>query len=77
MNTDERRSHFFIKNNRYLLASLVCLMSIFIVSVVEFINVKEKNSTIRLSTTLIVFLVFILFFTGSFKNQLDFIYFQF
>jgi D-alanyl-lipoteichoic acid acyltransferase DltB (MBOAT superfamily) len=68
---------FFIKNNRYLLASLVCLMSIFIVSVVEFINVKEKNSTIRLSTTLIVFLVFILFFTGSFKNQLDFIYFQF
>jgi D-alanyl-lipoteichoic acid acyltransferase DltB (MBOAT superfamily) len=68
---------FFIKNNRYLLASVVCMMSIFIVSIIEFINVKEKNSTIQLSTPFIIFLIFLLFFTGSFKNQLDFIYFQF
>ena len=53
---ESSRIDFFIKNNRYLLASLVCLMSIFIVSVVEFINVKEKNSTIRLSTTLTIYL---------------------
>jgi D-alanyl-lipoteichoic acid acyltransferase DltB (MBOAT superfamily) len=68
---------FFIKNNRYLLASVVCMMSIFIVSIIEFINVKEKNSIIQLSTPFIIFLIFLLFFTGSFKNQLDFIYFQF
>ncbi len=68
---------FFIKHNRYLLTSLICFLSIFVIILTEGINIIKKNVELKLSTFFILLLLVLIFFFGSFKNQLDFIYFQF
>jgi D-alanyl-lipoteichoic acid acyltransferase DltB (MBOAT superfamily) len=68
---------FFIKHNRYLLTSLICLLSIFIIISTEYFHIIKKHIELKLPTFFIVLLVVLIFFLGSFKNQLDFIYFQF
>lgn len=68
---------FFIKHNRYLLTSLVCFLGIFIVVLTEGIHIIKKNIELKLHSLFILVLIVLIFFLGSFKNQLDFIYFQF
>ncbi|WP_363315839.1 MBOAT family O-acyltransferase [Flavobacterium sp.] len=74
---DSLEINYFFKNNRYLLSSIVCLVSIALLMIIEFISVIKKRSTVKISNLIAIILVLMIFFMGSFKNQLDFIYFQF
>ena len=68
---------FFTKQNRYFLTFIICLISILTVLIIEFIHVVKKEQELKFSNKIVVLLLFMIFFLGSFKNQLDFIYFQF
>ena len=68
---------FFIKNNAYTLLFLLSVLAIGILSVRELLWVLQKRETPYLNRYWTLFLLLAIFFMGSFKNQMDFIYFQF
>lgn len=68
---------FFYKTNANLMVSILCFTAILILVSQEFFWLKQKKETPVLSTVWSLILVFIILFMGSFKNQMDFIYFQF
>jgi alginate O-acetyltransferase complex protein AlgI len=68
---------FFIKNNAYMLLFLLSVLAIMILSVRELLWVLQKRETPYLNRYWTFFLLIAIFFMGSFKNQMDFIYFQF
>jgi D-alanyl-lipoteichoic acid acyltransferase DltB (MBOAT superfamily) len=68
---------FFMKNNAYTLLFFISLLSIFILSFREFLWVLQNKETPYLNRYWSLFILVLIFFMGSFKNQMDFIYFQF
>ena len=68
---------FFYKNSKYMLISLVCFISIVWLVLTEWRNVLKNNYEIQLSKYNLFVLLLMIFFMGSFKNQMSFIYFQF
>lgn len=68
---------FFIKNNAYTLLFLLSILSIFILSFRELLWVLQNKETPYLNRYWSLFILLVIFFMGSFKNQMDFIYFQF
>ena len=68
---------FFYKNSKYSLISLICLISVIWLVITEWRNVKRNNYEIQLSKYNLFILLLMIFFMGSFKNQMSFIYFQF
>jgi len=69
--------HFFIKNAKYTLLTLIGLTSILFLIFIEWNNLKRGNSEVLLSKKAVFVLLLMLFFMGAYKNQLSFIYFQF
>jgi len=69
--------HFFYKNAKYGLLTVLCLISILFLIVVEWNNVKKSNYEIQLPKAIVFILLFMICFMGAYKNQLSFIYFQF
>lgn len=67
----------FYKNSKYSLISLICLSSIFWLMFTEWKSVKKNNYEIQLSKVDLLILTLMIFFMGTFKNQMSFIYFQF
>lgn len=68
---------YFYKNSRYLLTTAICLFSIFVLVAIELKHIVKGHQNLRLSKGIIIFILLLIFFMGSFKNQTDFIYFQF
>lgn len=68
---------YFYKNAKYLLISLICLLSILVLLIIEWRNVKRNNYEIQLSKIQLFIILLMIFFMGAFKNQMSFIYFQF
>ena len=67
----------FYSTNANLMIFALSTLAIGIVSIQELVWVIKKREVPKLSTYGALFLVLLLFFMGSFKNQMDFIYFQF
>jgi alginate O-acetyltransferase complex protein AlgI len=74
---DSLSVHFFYKNMKYVLLTTIAVISILYLLFVEWLNVKNNNFEIQLSKIQIVICLLMIFFMGSFKNELSFIYFQF
>ncbi len=68
---------FFYKTNANLILFAISVLSISILSVQELVWVIKKREVPFISSYSAVVLVLLLFLMGSFKNQVDFIYFQF
>jgi len=69
--------HFFIKNNAYTLMFLLSVLGVVILSIREFLWILQKRETPYINRYWALFLLIAICFMGSFKNQMDFIYFQF
>ncbi|MEW5676294.1 MBOAT family O-acyltransferase [Flavobacterium enshiense] len=67
----------FFKDGKYALFTAICLSSIFFLLATEWRNLKSRSYEIQLSKFTIFVLLLMIFFMGSFKNQMSFIYFQF
>ena len=74
---DSFSMRFFIKNNAYTLLFIISILSIFILSFRELLWVLQNKETPCINRYWSLFIIVIIFFMGSFKNQMDFIYFQF
>ncbi|WP_320814521.1 MBOAT family O-acyltransferase [Flavobacterium sp.] len=68
---------FFYKSNAHVLIFAISIFSVFILTVREFYWNFKRKETPNISTFEAVTLIILIFFMGSFKNQMDFIYFQF
>lgn len=69
--------HFFFKNAKYLLLTIISCVSVLFLVSIEWSNLKRGNSEVLLSKKIVFMLLLMLFFMGAYKNQLSFIYFQF
>ncbi len=69
--------HFFYKNSKYALLSGISLISILLLLLVEYYNVKKQNAEIKVSKYVLFLAIFLLFCMGTYRNQMSFIYFQF
>lgn len=67
----------FYKSNATLVLFAICNLGIAILIVQELLWVLKKREAPKLSAFKTVILVLLILFMGSFKNQNDFIYFQF
>lgn len=67
----------FYKTNANFMIFLLSLLAIFILTLYELFWITKKRDTPQLTAYSSVIIVLLIFFMGSFKNQLDFIYFQF
>lgn len=68
---------YYTKQNRYFLTFIICFISIVTVLIVELFHVVKKEQELKFNNLVATLLIIMIFFLGSFKNQLDFIYFQF
>ncbi|MGB4775136.1 MAG: MBOAT family O-acyltransferase [Daejeonella sp.] len=68
---------FFHKTSRHLLLSGITFIAILFLLLIEWKNVKHNNSEIELSKMILFIVILMIFFMGSFKDQANFIYFQF
>ncbi len=68
---------YFFKTNANMLLFAICVLSILILATQELIWVLKKKEIPVISSYGAIVLLMLLIFMGSFKNQLDFIYFQF
>ncbi len=67
----------FYSTNANLMIFALSALAVMIVSLQELIWVINKREIPKLSSIGTLLLVLLIFFMGSFKNQIDFIYFQF
>ena len=67
----------FYKTNANLMIFALSVLSVVILSSQELIWVLKKRELPKISAFGALLLVLLIFFMGSFKNQMDFIYFQF
>ena len=67
----------FYSTNANLMIFALSVVAVGLLIIQEFIWVIQKRETPKISALKALFLVLIIFFMGSFKNQMDFIYFQF
>lgn len=68
---------FSLKTNSYLLITLNAFIGIFILTIVEYFSFKKEATEIKLSPIKLVIMIILIAVLGVFKNQSDFIYFQF
>lgn len=68
---------YFFKTNANMMLFAISVLSIAILSVQELVWVLKKKDIPVISSYGAIILLLLLFFMGSFKNQMDFIYFQF
>lgn len=67
----------FYKTNANLMIFVLSVLSVGILSMQELLWVTKKRELPKISAFGALLLVLLIFFMGSFKNQMDFIYFQF
>lgn len=67
----------FYKTNANLMIFVLSVLAVGILSLQELIWVIKKRELPKISAFGALLLVLLIFFMGSFKNQMDFIYFQF
>ena len=67
----------FYKTNANLMIFALSVMAVGILSMQELVWVIKKRDLPKISAFGALLLVLLIFFMGSFKNQMDFIYFQF
>ena len=67
----------FYKSSKLLLFSGIIGFSLLILLIFEFLAVQKNQTEVRLNHFSAVFISIIIIFMGVFKNQSDFIYFQF
>lgn len=67
----------FYKTNANLMIFVLSVLSVGILSMQELLWVIKKRDLPKISAFGALLLVLLIFFMGSFKNQMDFIYFQF
>ena len=67
----------FYKTNANLMIFALSVMAVGILSMQELVWVIKKRELPKISAFGALLLVLLIFFMGSFKNQMDFIYFQF
>lgn len=68
---------FFYKTNANLMLFVLSVVAIGVLSVLEMVWVLQKRDLPKISGYGAFILVLLIFYMGSFKNQMDFIYFQF
>jgi D-alanyl-lipoteichoic acid acyltransferase DltB (MBOAT superfamily) len=69
--------HFFLKSSKYILLTLIVLLSIVTLISYEWYALKKNNSIVILSKKSMFLLIGMILFMGVYRNQLTFIYFQF
>lgn len=69
--------NLFLKNGKYALFSGICLISVAFLLRTEWQHLRNHRLEIQLSKLTLLFVLCMIFFMGSFKNQMSFIYFQF
>lgn len=69
--------NFFRKTNSYLLITLNACIGVFILITIEYLAFRKQKSEINLRSTMLVCLLILIYLLGSFKDQSEFIYFQF
>lgn len=69
--------HFFLKSSKYILLTLIVLLSIITLVSYEWYALKRNNSIVLLSKRSMILLIGMILFMGVYRNQLTFIYFQF
>jgi alginate O-acetyltransferase complex protein AlgI len=67
----------FQKTSKHLLLFILSLISVLTLILIEYFNFKNKEQEVKLSKIILFVLIGMIFFMGSFKNQINFIYFQF
>ena len=67
----------FLKSSKTLLFSVIIVTSICILLLFEFLAVQKNKKEVTLSLYSAIFMLIVIVFMGVFKNQQDFIYFQF
>lgn len=68
---------YFIKNNSFTLIFITSIISIFLLCFIELFSIFRTKETVYLSKFMTIILILMILIMGSFKNQMDFIYFQF
>jgi len=68
---------FFRKTNTYLLITINTCIGILIMLIIEFLAFRKQKSEINLPSIILVCLLILISLLGSFKDQAEFIYFQF
>ncbi|MCP4522409.1 MAG: MBOAT family protein [Cytophagales bacterium] len=69
--------NFFRKTNSYLIMTLSAVLGIMIMLVVEYIAFRKNKSEVSFPSWLLIVFLILISFLGVFKDQSDFIYFQF
>lgn len=69
--------HYFFKNSKFILLTIITFLSIFTLLMVEYRMFREEDKMIYFSKKLIFVIVSMILFMGVYRNQLTFIYFQF
>lgn len=75
--TSSSENEFFSKTSTYLLMTLSALFGILIMSIVEYKHYKNDKNEVTLPIWALVIVMLLISFIGVFKNQSEFIYFQF
>ena len=68
---------YFIKSSKFILLSAMILFSVFIMLYFEFKAFRKQLVEVNLNRFSATFIITCIVLMGAFKNQADFIYFQF
>ena len=68
---------FFLKTGTYALITLFAAFGILVLLMVEYLFFNNQKEEVQLPTWALSMLLLLITFTGAFKNQAEFIYFQF
>ncbi|GAA0764266.1 hypothetical protein [Psychroflexus lacisalsi] len=68
---------YFIKSSKFILLSAVILFSVLIMLYFEFKAFRKQLVEVNLNRFSAAFIIACIVLMGAFKNQADFIYFQF
>ena len=67
----------FMKTNTYLLMTIITGVGILVLLALELRTLRRRKDEIQFSSIGLITIVLLILFFGAFKNQADFIYFQF
>ncbi len=67
----------FMKTNTYLLMTIITGVGILVLLALELRTLMRRKDEIQFSSIGLITIVLLILFFGAFKNQADFIYFQF
>lgn len=69
--------NFFAKTNLYLLSTINAFVGISILITMEYVAFRKQKAEIQLPSILLIGMMILIFLLGNFKDQAEFIYFQF